>query len=406
MHGALPRGPLRPLIRLRMAKQNMAEICNSLTSSRAGWRWRPFQPSGVLSVKSPLLSHDQITYAVHLHELLVDADERQVALVVPNTSTAVTDRNRLHSEMTAYSKRQATTRRNFQHACQRCTHWVEGRSKGPGPHSLTAHSRTVWQAKVADGVSLQRKQCRAEPGDLPSGTIVCHEDCHGRSKFCLAHKDLEKRCYVVGCLQPQAAGRVTCEVPEHRHMESRIQDKLQTTRSTVIAKLGRAKNLRRMLIDVAGAVGLSSRTTAQAQSGEVHEAMDGLDRDERLAEAARDGTPLTGREHGRSGPPLRLGYSMSHNEQLLVSCCGYIDARATMGKAESVTVFQVRASLMTRLSAESLPGILAGLRQVPKISRRAAHSLLRQHVLLDEASECRAPIGTQCLPYRNMLTFS
>ena len=91
------------------------------------------------------------------------------------------------------------------------------------------------------------------------------------------------------------------------------------------------------------AVGLEARLSATGSSGTI-EATDGFDQEERLEEAGRDGNHFSQRhgvDQGRSPGRLRLGFAMSHNEELLVSTCGHIDSRATMYRSEPPSVFTV-----------------------------------------------------------------
>ena len=112
---------------------------------------------------------------------------------------------------------------------------------------------------------------------------------------------------------------------------------------STIARVGRAKFLKRVVMDMVAAVGLEAQQAATGSDG-IMEATDGFDQEERLEEAGRDGTHFTkkhGVDQGRSPGRLRLGFAMSHNEELLVSTCGHIDSRATMYRSESPSVFTV-----------------------------------------------------------------
>ncbi|KAI0744593.1 hypothetical protein C8Q76DRAFT_605770, partial [Earliella scabrosa] len=134
-------------------------------------------------------------------------------------------------------------------------------------------------ACVMDGISIGHARCNVDH---------CTERLRSpRDRFCHLHDALNRECAITGCALPAADGMRTCRTAEHRAFENEKRE-----RGKAIFRL------KRRLQDTAACEGKPNRRKKQKSA-------------------------ITRR--------------FTHNEQLIVHCCGIILARATFFEAESVS---------------------------------------------------------------------
>lgn len=161
------------------------------------------------------------------------------------------------------------------------------------------------RAATMDGTNIGRPCCKEHNCTDP---LVKH-----RAHYCAKHDYKQAECVVTDCTATSPTGFRTCEIPEHRAMEHhrnekgkawfQLQNRLQKQR-----------------------VGQLSNSFGNGRSaGEELEAL----QDPRKS------------DDGNVKPKARFDRRKTHNEQLIVACCGTILARGTMFGAESITGVKV-----------------------------------------------------------------
>lgn len=177
------------------------------------------------------------------------------------------------------------------------------------------------RATVTDGVTLGHPCC---------GVHDCQEPLASqRNLFCEHHQDLLSICSVTTCNERVEAGHQTCSFPEHRQMEvdhrKRNKAMFQLKR-----RLERVKVLQP-----------HNSVATDVEGDDSRELDEGAGMDEELVDAVGqlvDKVPSTcdGKSpEGNRKLRARFGRRRTHNEELCVSCCGVILARATFFGSEA-----------------------------------------------------------------------
>ncbi|TFK59183.1 hypothetical protein BDN72DRAFT_906089 [Pluteus cervinus] len=265
-----------------VSSQNCAKIFNAIANLHEG-----------VSV----LSSEQVFRAFAYNALLRHHYELRRPLTIQNGG------DNDHRLKLAMEARNSYIIRNGQeevmHACSTCERqWISG----PGYKGLRS-----FRAVVTDGITLGHPCCKVHncPNPLPNN----------RAHFCEDHKDRKKTCVVVECKVVAEEGFGTCTDPAHRLLETTRNEKKR-------AFFQLQKRLQRPLHESAQLADPMGRVE------EVEWDEPGLE-----DEGKDTGKP----EEGNKPPKARFARRRSHNEQLIVSCCGVIIARATMFGAEAVS---------------------------------------------------------------------
>ncbi|KAI0037478.1 hypothetical protein FA95DRAFT_1551550 [Auriscalpium vulgare] len=173
------------------------------------------------------------------------------------------------------------------------------------PHKM--HACGAVRAIVTDGISIGHPCC---------ATHNCSEPlANNRHHFCPKHSDEAVICVVADCRSPASSNRRTCSKPTHRALES-YRDLKQKAFFQLQGRLKR--------------VGVTQPTDSVVTSHPDDDEDLDHDVDADLDESEKS-------EKGNRQPKARFGRRKTHNEQLVVCCCGVIAARATMYGAESIS---------------------------------------------------------------------
>lgn len=252
-----------------------------------------------------------------LHALLRDTWNRNIALDLPHRgenssrlNTALSERN---------SQIAGTGQQLWAHACDHCMKVVTGldgtlckcnsfhRNHCSQSQSCVISVRLT--ACVTDGVTVGHPCCCVHNCQTPLGSQ--------RHRFCPNHSNLHFQCAIIGCSQATSESWRTCTLPDHRALETQKREE------------GRAVfHLRAKLSRALGGTNIPPP----------------LSEEEFLDEIVETDVPATG--SSTSAPRLRshLTRKWTHNEQLMVRCCGIIIARATFFGSEAITSVKVCSS--------------------------------------------------------------
>ena len=165
-----------------------------------------------------------------------------------------------------------------------------------------------------DGVTVGHPRCNVEHCTEPLATM--------QQRFCPSHSKYENLCAIKGCQQPPEKGFRTCPEKTHRDYEQELRQRGQA--------LFRLK------------ARLQARSTAAALRTQPSEdaGADSLDHPDAAVEF-EDLLPSNARPKPATKTKSTMKASLTrrwtHNEQLIVRCCGVIIARATFYEAESVS---------------------------------------------------------------------
>ncbi|KAI0689281.1 hypothetical protein C8T65DRAFT_588799, partial [Cerioporus squamosus] len=220
------------------------------------------------------LDSDHVWSAFYLHALMLDSSRRSETLCLPHKGK---QSERFRAALTLRNVRMAGTGQlQWAHACDEC-------EKVNIPDDT---SKPRSNACVMDGVTVGHPRCN-----------VRH--CLGRLKsphdrFCETHAHMANECAITGCTRPCSDGMRTCSTERHRAFEMR-----QRERGQAIFRLRRR---------------IEGRDAATPPF--------------------MDAQPATtaSKEEALSWNGIR---AWTHNEQLIVRCCGVIISRATFYTAES-----------------------------------------------------------------------
>lgn len=174
-------------------------------------------------------------------------------------------------------------------------------------------------ACVTDGVTVGHPCCGYHDCQIPLASQ--------RDRFCPQHVSLTFQCAVRDCINPSTGAWRTCDILSHRAFEERKREEGRAV-FRLRAKLAR-----------------SSGEAARAPPDDEADYLDELDpEDEAQPVGDPTSTPDIPPTTSHSGPKLhaRLTRRWTHNEQLMVRCCGIILSRATFFGSEGITSVKVR----------------------------------------------------------------
>lgn len=263
-----------------------------------------------------------------LHALLRDATKREITLCVPHNATNAARMN------TALEMRNmwmvGTGQDLWAHACTGCQKII-GNSMCNEAQFYSSHSKFPLErlsACVTDGVTV---------GHVCCGVADCQIPLANQSAwFCPAHSKLQFICAVAGCEHRSGIGWRTCDNPTHRAFEEQRRTK------------GKAMFVLRAR---------QARNTGQAEPRPPTSDMDYLDE----VPEEEDQDPPTAPTPSNDLVKIRgrLSRRWTHNEQLIVRCCGIILSRATFFGSEAITSVKVRflALKLTKLNLLSSLGL-------------------------------------------------
>jgi len=165
------------------------------------------------------------------------------------------------------------------------------------------------RAVVTDGVTLGRPCCKVHNCSKPLP--------NNRAHFCINHESQKSTCVVTDCTYKAQDGFRTCSERTHREMEEKHKES------------GKAFFQLRLR--------LARHNTTQLP--------DSLNTEANIPEDEDEDQVLTHKsETGNRVPKARFARRRTHNEQLIVSCCGVVLARGTMFGAEAISGVKVRLS--------------------------------------------------------------
>ncbi|KAI0713063.1 hypothetical protein C8T65DRAFT_574185, partial [Cerioporus squamosus] len=223
------------------------------------------------------LSAETVWHGFYLHALLLHAQRKHAALLVPHGGVHA---DRLNAAIAARNEAMiGVGQPHWAHACDECE-----KIFGPDEQNPDA----PWQrmnACVMDGVTVGHPRCNV------SGCT--NRLLSPRDRFCSAHAGKNSICAVEGCELDTVPGRRTCSTPAHREFEDQKREEGQA-----IFRLKKR---------------LQNRSVTSAMRGSG--------------------------DSGSGQPKMKgaLGRRYTHNEQLMVRCCGVILSRATFFEAESMS---------------------------------------------------------------------
>lgn len=179
----------------------------------------------------------------------------------------------------------------------------------------------IIRADCLDGVTLGHPCCSHHNCSNPLTT--------NRAHYCAVHRELEDQCAVVGCERVCSKGWRVCDNQDHRQIEMRYVDRGKSQHQL-------KDRLRRQGIVV-------PEDTFSHESNE-------FDDDDEILPRANDGNDCGEKSDlGNRQPKARFGRRRTHNEMLVVTCCGLIISRATMFGAEGIVSVKVRAHCLCTL---------------------------------------------------------
>jgi hypothetical protein len=171
-----------------------------------------------------------------------------------------------------------------------------------------------FRAVVTDGVTLGHPCCKVHncTNPLPSN----------RAHFCNSvaddHRLLKELCVVTGCDKKAEKDHLTCSYKEHRELEEQRKGS------------GKAFFRLRELLRRQNVLQFPDSMTIDVSDIDIDD--DGRD--------ASD--PNLKSDKGNQQPKARFARRRTHNEQLVVSCCGMVLARGTMYGAEAISGVKVQ----------------------------------------------------------------
>ncbi|KAJ7578705.1 hypothetical protein C8J56DRAFT_1060151 [Mycena floridula] len=254
-----------------------------------------------------LLPYETVYDAFFLHALLRDGIRNDLQLWVPHGGLQY---NRWDQVLLQRNLRMAGTGQEvWGHACKKCMRVEKDENGNLGKKFQNVSScslifKSVYlSAAVIDGVKLGHTRCSFRP--------VCFNMlARSKDRFCELHRHLLLQCFIKDCTADAEKGHISCTDPSHRAEET----KQQTSDNEAIFQL-------------------SARLTRLGTSADLRD-------DEERPEADTEETlvPETSPKgpNAEAGPKGRMARLWTHNEELVVLCCGLILARATFYNSEGL----------------------------------------------------------------------
>lgn len=178
-----------------------------------------------------------------------------------------------------------------------------------------------------DGVTIGHPRCNVERCTEPLAKT--------QDRFCPTHKTFKNLCAIKGCDQPPQKGFRTCQGTEHRAYEQERRERGQAL-----------FRLKARLQARSTAVAIRTQDSEETADDLLDHPDAAVEFEELLPSNAHPKTPAK----AKSTLKASLTRRWTHNEQLIVRCCGVIVACATFYDAESVSnalVCSERITLIT-----------------------------------------------------------
>lgn len=143
---------------------------------------------------------------------------------------------------------------------------------------------------------------------------------NNRHQFCNEHRRFERQCCVVNCERPKVSRQRTCDLVEHIAIETEYTAK------------GKGFFTLRERLRAQGVQMVNDSNATDGPSAD-----DDYDEIPQRSNNSTDAGNTAKSNEGNRQPKARFGRRRTHNEQVVVACCGVITGRATMFGAESVS---------------------------------------------------------------------
>lgn len=310
--------------------QNCAHFYNT-TLRQSLYPQPPLWPTENLS-----LSCEQVWSAFYLNAILRDWAEHDTVLTLPDVGD---NRERLKYGMEIRNLRMIQHGQpEKMHACDVCEKFVEGNGykglrKYPFRYSSSNSSHSYapcihtgpLRAVVTDGISIGRPSCQEHNCTKP---LI-----NNRSRFCHDQVHLNSRCAIVDCLSLADEGFRTCADPDHRRLEDDRKERGKAF-FQLVKRLVRS-GITQLTDSFSSA--FSSSSTRSRSVPDPDQGDDDLNDGDGVDNEGCDPKSTEGNRQ----PRAQFGRRRTHNEQLVVACCGIIIARATMFGAEAVSGVKV-----------------------------------------------------------------
>ncbi|KAF9538564.1 hypothetical protein CPC08DRAFT_824622 [Agrocybe pediades] len=248
------------------------------------------------------ISSEQVFRAFVLNGLLRECYEQGTTLLLPDLGD---HDDRLKAAMELRTRNIiAHGQKERMHACNKC--------EKPLPLEGSGHcGLQPFRACVTDGISLGRPCCKVHNCKAPLPT--------NRAHFCVEHEEHKAMCVIAGCSSKNETGFQTCAEPAHRSIETHRKER------------GKAF------------FQLSARLKNQFNSTQLANSLATKDddvpdmEDENYSNPNTHGSDTRKSESGNRPRKTNFARRRTHNEQLVVACCGVILGRATMYGAEAIS---------------------------------------------------------------------
>ncbi|KAJ6485282.1 hypothetical protein DFH09DRAFT_949028, partial [Mycena vulgaris] len=277
------------------------------------------------------LDVEDVWNAFFLYSLLLDYQSRDQPLELPHKAPSQSERLRaaLHERNVQMA---GTGQPAWNHACNLCCGVVIDEDG----------IEYAIRSTVTDGITIGRPCC-------------CVHDCleplpNVKQRFCVIHRRLEKQCAVTTCDRDSEHGFRTCNIPEHRSLESYyyLQGKAMFQLKHRLERIKASQTHDSLSPGTTTASRM--RMTDEIDGELMPDLIDAPeDDDDEVGEGVCDGKP----EKGNKTVRARFGRRRTHNEQLCVGSCGVILGRATFYGSEApngvrefwMKLFPTKASL-------------------------------------------------------------
>ncbi|KAI0309790.1 hypothetical protein OF83DRAFT_1157459 [Amylostereum chailletii] len=281
--------------------QNCAKIYNAALAQPKSGAARPDDWPDTYTFT---LGTEQVWRIFFLNAILRDHAEQGSCLTL---SDAGEQEPRLQAAMEARTTRMIEVGQPHKmHACTVCERFIPSHS-GEGHLGLRS-----LRAVVTDGVSIGHPCC-----GMHNCTKPLVNNCH---HFCEDHIEEASVCAIVACNEPVRPGHRTCTQPDHISLEM-----YREARGKAFFQLQQR---------------LKRNGVSHAVHSDIAQLPDNVDDDEELDVSLgllTSNDPTLKSDAGNRKLKARFGRRRTHNEQLIVCCCGVIAARATMFGAEAIS---------------------------------------------------------------------
>ncbi|EIN06762.1 hypothetical protein PUNSTDRAFT_115259 [Punctularia strigosozonata HHB-11173 SS5] len=265
-----------------------------------------------------------------LDGLLLDFEMRHLQLGRPDTlelpQQAPSQMERMATALRERNHRMEGPGSPFwNHACDLCCKVTLGDSRKP----------QYVRAAVTDGITIGHPCCAYHDCKTPLHSV--------KDLWCPEHAHLKLKCVVVGCENNTSTGYQTCSEASHRALEAhrreaakavfQLKERLRRARTsqTHDSLSMDTASLPGSLDGVLEGAGLDEDEDVVVDDRGIHSGKDLIDDLPPNEDVVCDGKPA----EGNVRPKARFGRRRTHNEELVVACCGTILSRATFFGSEA-----------------------------------------------------------------------